>query len=235
MTLQDINPHLWEIKLQKWEIYIARYKITLQDRDRVTLQESQYSFYSKAETGFHKWIVFFSSVMIFLMSWWEYKYFKRTYLEWKFFLASLVNHFCLSSSSIFLKTNWDCYMLKNKTILFSVSFMNGFIFAFCGCLSLCLCMWVGMVSALWRLHFCESAECGVCLCVCVYAPVTCPPLQATGERPVCSEAEYGRQWEPVTTISVLTSNTLQSLYIPAFFSVLPTFFALPILLIFQLI
>lgn len=205
MTLQDINPHLWEIKLQKWEIYIARYKITLQDRDRVTLQESQYSFYSKAETGFHKWIVFFSSVMIFLMSWWEYKYFKRTYLEWKFFLASLVNHFCLSSSSIFLKTNWDCYMLKNKTILFSVSFMNGFIFAFCGCLSLCLCMWVGMVSALWRLHFCESAECGVCL-----SPVHHCRLQGR-DRSALRQSMAGN--ESLSLLSQYSPQTHSSLFI----------------------
>lgn len=36
-----------------------------------------------------------------------------------------------------------------------------------------------------------------------------------GETGLLWGREYGRQWEAVTTISLLTSNTLQSLYIPA--------------------
>jgi len=56
-------------------------------------------------------------------------------------------------------------------------------------------IWISFVATALSQSLCESAECCVCVCVCVCvcAPVTCPPLLATGERPVYSEAQYGRQ------------------------------------------
>lgn len=75
------------------------------------------------------------------------------------------------------------------------------------------------VSALWWLHF-PSLFVRVLnvVCVCVFmhlSPVTCHLSTTAGYRgetgPLWGR-EYGRQWEAVTTISLLSSNILQSLY-----------------------
>ncbi len=79
------------------------------------------------------------------------------------------------------------------------------------------------VSALWWLHFPSlfvRVLNVVCVCVCLCTCHLSTTAGYRGETGLLWGREYGRQWEAVTTISLLTSNTLQSLYIPALCSVL---------------